>query len=53
MVLFFGGDHHQDAVRPDAFLAQGDGPVDGSFTDGDGRQFDVVIIDAAFFGSVS
>ena len=34
VVFFFGGNHHQDTVRPDSLLAQGDGAVYARLTDG-------------------
>ena len=46
VVLFFGGDHHQEPVGADTLLAQPAGPVHRGFADGDGRQNDVIVVHA-------
>jgi hypothetical protein len=51
VVLLLGGDHHQQAVRPDALFAQGDGTVHGAFADGDGREHQLVVVDHPFVRS--
>ncbi len=49
MVLLFGRNHHQAAIRPDALLRQRNGPVHPRFPDGHGGDGDVVHVDSPFF----
>ncbi|VTR68961.1 hypothetical protein DESC_720339 [Desulfosarcina cetonica] len=51
MMLLFGGNHHQAAVRPDPFLGQGDGPVHGRFANGHGGDGDRIRIDPPFLAA--
>ena len=44
MMFFLGGHHHQQAIGADPFFSQLDGPIHGTFPDGNGGKGDTIII---------